>query len=735
MASYKDSGRMLTILAHPSREKSLFSRLLAGTALSLGFAASALAQTALPPMQVTGEQAGSYTLTKSDLVKLMEPLQDTPISVTTVTQQLMQDRGNTNLNDALRNVPSITLQSNESSWMGNAPFIRGFSARTDMFLDGMRDIGMYYRDPFNLTAVEVLQGPDSILFGRGSTGGVIEQDSKMPTLEQFTSAIVSAGTNSLARATGDANIPIEGLGTPAAVRVNLMADTNGVAERDLVNFNRFGLAPSLALGLGEPTRVVFSYFYQQEHDRPDFGVPWYFGTPATVNRNNYYGFRTDKLKTTADMGTVKVEHDLEDWLTVRDQSRYAAYTRYETAAKPGLAASVTPTTPLSSAGVALNSFTLASTEKQFQNQLDALAKFVTGPIAQDLDAGFEYDWESSDPKYYTNAGLTNTLLNPNENQTFSPSLTYQRVNINTTTNTEGAYATDTLKLGDGWEAILGARVDRFAVHFNEQVFSVPPATTGVVTATNVKNRADTLPSWHAALLYKPVDNGTFYFTFGTSFNPSAETLDIISSFTTFSLNNENLSPERSRSFELGTKWSLMGGGLLLNGSLFETNKVNARIPSDVPGFNILAGNQQVQGFELMAQGRITEEWNVSLGYDYLSSGTTQTAPGGPPIGFPLVFTPHDNLTFWSTYQILPEFQVGAGGQYVGSRYAQTTAPVELAPSYVTFDAMAKWSIDPRLDLQVNVYNLTDKYYYDMMHFAFVTPGAGRSAMFTLNFHQ
>ena len=179
------------------------------------------------------------------------------------------------------------------------------------------------------------------------------------------------------------NIPIDGLGTPAAARVNLMADTNGVAERDVVDFNRYGLAPSLALGLGEPTRVTFSWFYQQEHDRPDFGVPWYFGTPAAGAPQQFLRLQTDHLKTTADMGTVKVEHDLDDWITVRDLSRYAAYTRFETAAKPGLAASVTPTTPLSSAGVALNNFTLASTEKQFQNQLDALMKFVTGPIAHD----------------------------------------------------------------------------------------------------------------------------------------------------------------------------------------------------------------------------------------------------------------------------------------------------------------------------------------------------------------
>jgi catecholate siderophore receptor len=698
--------------------------------------APALAQTEMSPLQVQAHDTGSYTAATSGLAKLQQPLRDTPISATTVTKQLMDDRGETNLNDALRNVPSITLQSNESSWMGNAPFIRGFSARTDMFLDGMRDIGMYYRDPFNLNAVEVLEGPDSILFGRGSTGGVVEQDSKMPGLDQFITASVSGGTNDLTRATADVNISIEGLGTPAAVRVNVMANTNGVAERDIVKFSRYGFAPSLALGLGTPTRLNVSYVYQSESDTPDFGIPWYFGVPASVPRNNYYDFRSDRLKTNANIGTIKLEHDVNDWLTVSDQSRYAVYTRKETAGKPGLAASVTPATPLSAAGVSLNDFTLRSTEQQFQNQLDGVAKFDTGFIHHDLVVGGEYDFESSDPKFYTNAGLTNTLLNLNENQTFAPTTTYQRVNINTTTNTEGAFATDNLKLNDQLQLILGARIDRFSVHFNEQVFAVPPAVTGIVTAINTKNRVDTLPSWHGALLYKPVESGTFYFTYGTSFNPSAETLDIVSSFTTFSLNNENLSPERNRTFELGTKWSLMGDALLLNGSLFETDKVNARIPNAaIPGFNTLGGNQRVQGFEVLAQGRITDEWNVSAGYDYLSSSTTQTAPGGPPLGLPLVFAPHNNVTFWSAYQIIPQFQIGGGGQYVGSRYAQTSAPIEQAPGYVTFDAMAKYTINENFDVQANVYNLTDKYYFDMMHFAFVVPGAGRSAMFTLNYHS
>ncbi|HUO02645.1 MAG TPA: TonB-dependent receptor, partial [Rhizomicrobium sp.] len=514
------------------------------------------------------------------------------------------------------------------------------------------------------------------------------------------------------------------------------ADTNKMADRDIAQYNRYGLAPSLALGLGTPTRLTVSYFYQSDDDTPDFGIPWYFGKPAPVPRNNYYGFRSDRERTGANIGTIELDHDFFDWLTVDAQSRYAAYGRSESVAKPGLAANVTTSTPLGSAGVALNHFQLQSVETQFQNQVNGLAKFATGIIQHDVMVGGEYDFETSDPRYYTDTGLTNTLLNPNENQTFAPTLTYQRVNIHTTTNTEGAYFTDTMKWHDQWQLILGARVDRFSVHFNEQAFSAPPAATGVVTATNITNREDTLPSWHGALLYKPTENGTLYFTYGTSFNPSAETLDIISSFTSFSLNNENIGPERNKTMELGTKWSLLDGGLMANGSIFETDKVNARIPDpSLPGFNTLGGNQRVQGFEATLQGRITDLWDVSLGYDYLSSDTTKTVAGGPPLGFPLPFTPHNNLKFWTTYQILPELEIGGGGEYVGSRYAQTTAPIEQAPGYLTLDAMAKYSINNQMDVQLNVYNLTDKLYYDMMHPQFVVPGAGRSAMLTLNYHS
>jgi catecholate siderophore receptor len=209
--------------------------------------ASASQSTVLPALEVQGENGG-YAATTPGLQKLTEPLLDTPLSIDTISGDLMQDRAATTLNDALRNAPSITLEAGEFNWEGNAPYIRGFSARTDMYLDGMRDFGDYDRDPWNLEKVEVLEGPDSVLFGRGSTGGVINQVTKTPTLAAMTAASAGISTDGTERVTADEDLPIDGLGLPTALRVNLMGDSGGVAGRDVVHNTRYGFAPACRWG-------------------------------------------------------------------------------------------------------------------------------------------------------------------------------------------------------------------------------------------------------------------------------------------------------------------------------------------------------------------------------------------------------------------------------------------------------------------------------------------------------
>jgi catecholate siderophore receptor len=295
---------------------------------------------------------------------------------------------------------------------------------------------------------------------------------------------------------------------------------------------------------------------------------------------------------------------------------------------------------------------------------------------------------------------------------------------------------DTMKLADQLQFVLGLRWDSFAAHFDSLTYSVPPAPINVVTATNDQHRVDQMPSYRGALVYKPSESGTLYFSFGTSFNPTAEALNFINSGENYNVANEFLKPEKNTNFEFGTKWQLLDQQLFASAAIFRSEKTNARIPDpNNPGFNMLAGDQKVDGFELQLQGQITPLWNITAGYDYLNSDTIKTSPGGPPLGFELPFTPRDNATLWTTYNLTPAIQIGGGGQYVGRRYAQTTSPRESAPGYLVVDAMAKYRFSARFDLQLNVYNIGDKYYYDTIHPAFLVPGAGRSAMLTLNYND
>jgi catecholate siderophore receptor len=297
----------------------------------------------LPTVAVEGAEKttqSGYKADQSSLGKLTEPLLTTPFTVETVTRQLMDDQGVTTLRDALRNVPGISLASGEAASQGNAFTIRGFTARNDIFLDGMRDFGSYYPDPFYLQNIQVLKGPASILFGRGSTGGIVEQDSKLPTLTPFANGTLMFGTDQTKRLTADVDQPLPDLGEGAALRLNVMANQNGIADRDVVQYNRFGIAPALVMGLGTPTRFTFTYLHLSEYDHPDYGLPWLYtasaGAPSAISRppplsltqSNYYGFEHGNfLRTNVDVPTIKIEHDFNDSFTLTDQLRYGHYSR------------------------------------------------------------------------------------------------------------------------------------------------------------------------------------------------------------------------------------------------------------------------------------------------------------------------------------------------------------------------------------------------------------------------
>ncbi len=279
-------------------------KLLAGTGIDYKFTGPGKISLQVSGVAATVQVTASVDTLAQSSPKYSEPVIDTPQTITEVPRSVMDQQGTTTLRDALRNVAGISLAAGEGGAQGDNLTIRGFTARNDLFIDGMRDFGSYYRDPFNVQEVEVLQGPSSVTFGRGSTGGVVNQASKTPGLDASIAGSLQMGTDLTRRVTLDINEPLPKLGSGAAFRLNLMGNLNDVSERDVAENRRFGIAPSLALGLGTATRWNFSYFHQTADDIPDYGIPWLFNGPAPVNRTNYYGFADGNyLRTYDDIGS------------------------------------------------------------------------------------------------------------------------------------------------------------------------------------------------------------------------------------------------------------------------------------------------------------------------------------------------------------------------------------------------------------------------------------------------
>jgi catecholate siderophore receptor len=699
-------------------------KLLTGTGVTYRYTSTASVSLELQSVATSVEVTTSIDTLSSSLPKYPIPALNTPQSISTVPEQIMSQQGVTTLRDALRNVAGISLAAGEGSAQGDNLTIRGFTARTDLFIDGMRDFGSYYRDPFDMQEVDVLEGPSSVTFGRGSTGGVVNQESKTPGLLGFISGDLDFGTDLTRRLTLDINKPIPALGPYAAFRLNLMGDMNNIAGRDIAENRRFGVAPSLALGLGTATRFTLSYFHQTADDIPDYGIPWLFNGAAPINRTNYYGFENGNfLRTYDDIGTVKGEHDFNPNITLREQARYANYVRDVLITEPQIATPVSLSTPVSQMLVNRHEIGVNSDETMLDEQLDLTMKFNTGFIRHTVVTGFEAAKETSDPTRPTWSNVPSTsLLNPDPYQPFSGTEAITSI-VHTTALTAAGYLLDTMQLSKQWALTGGIRWDRFDTAYTQQV---APASAF--------NRTDEMPSWRAALVYNPVSIGSIYFDAGTSFNPSAETLSL-------SAATANLPPEKNLTYELGTKWDLNQRRLSLRSALFRTDKYNAREPDpDNPLLDVLAGNERVDGAEASVQGRVTSRWELLSSFAYLDSKVVSSNYYPASVGYPLANVPKYTYNFWSEYRLPRRWELGAGSNYVSSRTASSTAPldpttglIKEVPGYWVFNAMIKHPLNEHLDLQMNVDNIANRYYYDELHPGHIVLGPGRSALVGLKF--
>jgi catecholate siderophore receptor len=654
--------------------------------------------------------------------KLPQRLLDTPQSVTLVTQDLLREQGVTRLEDALKNVPGITLNAGEGAARGDTVNLRGFSAFNDFFLDGVRDAAVYTRDSFNLEAVEVVKGPSATLFGRGSTGGAINQVSKAAGLSSAATLTGEMGSNDDYRGTADID---QALGAHAALRLNLMAESSKVAGRDDVNNSRWGAASTLALGLGQPTQLTLSYLHQQEDDIPDTGVPFVNGRVASVPRGAFYGLASDRTTGDDDIVTARVRHDFNPNLSVSDTLRYANYDFDYQFDAPNFGSHVpTATMPLSAILVGRDAPDSSGVQTNLTNQLDLTARFTTGFVTHTLVTGIELARQTSDLDRYTNpfnsnnAWIAETPLldpNPNEARHVEPVSSIQ----DTVAYSEAAYATDTIGITRYVDVIAGLRFDRFAASYNQ-----------VTIASGARlhlDHTDRLGSPRLALVIKPTPEQSYYLSYGTSFNPSAEALSLTTK-------TANLGPVKAKTYEAGAKTLWLDGKLTLTGAVFQTEVDNAQTNDpDNPTVTVLNGDQRVNGFELGASGHLTQQLKITAGYTYLDGETI--ASGTPAyVGKFIPNAARNAVNLWAEYRFNPAWEIGGGGNYLDKRFADSgnTAAV---PSYLVWNAMASYRVNPNLVLQLNANNLFDKLYYDGIYYTstaenHVVPGPGRTVKLT-----
>ena len=698
--------------------------LLAGTGAACSFTSDGKVTIDLAQVHTTVVVSAETPSLGVSLPKYMGPLETVPQTINVVPRQVIDGQGVNTLRDALRNVAGISLAAGEGGAQGDNLTIRGFSARNDLFIDGMRDFGSYYRDPFNTEEVQVLQGPSSMTFGRGSTGGVVNQSSKYPHMDRILTADVEFGSDLTRRVAADFDQPLPALGTGTAFRLNVMGHEGNVAGRDVAENRRFGVAPSLALGLGTATRLTFAYFHQTADDIPDYGIPWLFNGPAPVDRHNYYGFKDGNfLRTYADIGTARFERDLSPRVTLRNQVRYSDYLRRVQITEPKVAATVTQATPLSDIDITRNQLANNSRETYLYDQLDLTARFRTGKIEHALATGAEGGRETSDPTRLTWTNVpTTSLLNPDPDQPFSGTGTV-RSQVNTTAISASVYVLDTFKLGKKWELSGGLRWDRFDADYRQWI---APASAF--------DRLDNMVSWRAAAVYKPVPAAILYASASTSFNPSAESLSL-------SAGTANLPPEKNRNYEVGSTWNLNRGRLSLRTALFRTDKLNAREPDPQNTLlNVLAGTQRVDGAQFEAKGRLLNRWEILASYAYLDAHVIASAYYPAAVGARLANVPANTFNIWNDVRLPGNWRAGLGGNYVSSRTASSTAPldpvtglVKELPGYWVFNAMASHRLIEHADLQANVYNLANRYYYDQLHPGHIVLGPGRSALIGIKF--
>lgn len=764
--------------SHPPQRPSLFYATICGALAIPGLAqAQEAGVSQLAPVKIQG----AVPTFKPDTVqstKFQAPLVDTPQTINIVPSEVLKQQNAQSLQDVLSNVPGVTFSSGEggAGW-GDMFTIRGFSAEQSITVDGVRDSALSTRtDIFNLEQAEVFKGTGSIESGVAAIGGSVNLVSKAPKLDNFYDFNLGVGTDSYRRATADLN---HQLGETSAFRLNIMGHGNDVAGRGPTDYKRWGVAPSISWGLGTPTRITASYFHQKDENTPDFGVPLNrSGQRMNYIDKNYWGgiSNADIEKTETNSATLRVEHDFSNKASIRNQTRWSQTKRFTYLTTGGRLLNApganeqgqlipkkngwdnnsnywgydtkgNETYPTGYWAVPrLQGNTNSYKGAILANQTDLSLDFNTGRVRHQLVTGLELYEESYRKDPYSHRvpdfGKDNKraidVRNPNTHYNGSWATQSSTDESGAKVTNMGVYIYDQISLNKNWEIAAGLRYDQYRVNWYDEFGNREPF-----------EQKNGVWGGRLGIVYKPVEYGSVYLSYSQASQPSVS--DAASrSGGQGNAHIDDYSPGQAKTWELGSKWDLLGDRLSVTGALFQIERSNPsdENPDDPGGAPIQSrAKERVRGLELGLAGSITRNWSAYGGVTMLDSKILQHAD---PLqeGGKMKNVPDMTFNFWTNYAFNHQWDAGVGAQYIGKRrfYEGNTTqnrapggshPANAAtPSYWLFNAAVGYNVNKNISLRLNVNNIFDTFYLARATSSsdgfqlYGVPGAGRTV--TLN---
>lgn len=750
-----------------------------------------------PVIVVTGQRGAMLESPKSTA-----PLLDTPQTVTVIGDQVIRKQNLLTLRDVLATVPGITFGAGEGGGgYGDSINLRGYSANNDITQDGVRDSAQYSRtDPFNIQQIEVFNGANSVFNGSGAVGGSINIVSKVPQARDLTVIGGGIGTDNYYRATVDSNVRVSDL---IAVRLNAMYHQNDVPGRDVEGFKRWGVAPSLTIGIEGPTRLTLAYLHQHDDNTPVFGVPYFkslvnAGPLPEADRSNYFGIvNLDEQLTNVDRLTATFRHEFSDSITLRNLTRWQRVEQDTVTSAPQGTFCLTGTgrQPVGANGLAVVGLACPAGHAPGQylpsgprglvrdqvndimvNQTDLRIvsgekgklrnTFVIGASWSQEDYSIESGSLIRDANGAAVALPVLSIANPDTNYA-GPVNRIVTARSRSSTNNKAVYVFDTLEIGQMFELNAAVRYESNKARFSNLALGfVPPGSTALTPAQQAPQRSDeTLFSYRAGAVFKPIETVSLYAAYGNSKTPSSATVRLGCGVVTPGIADPcAVAPETAKNYEVGAKADLFDRKLLLTAAVFRNDRSNFRTPSNDPSLpgslQVLDGRSRVTGVALGASGTITPAWTLFANYTYLDGKVVQSVsdfclerPGStgcgnsaanpdPQADNQLIQTPKHSGSLFTSYRLPFGLELGYGLTYQGSfatNQSNLANPTQFrVDDYLTHRAFVSYAFAQGITVQVNVQNFTNEKYLSGVRNnvnattgavtgGWAVPGDGRSA--------